>query len=90
MLSLADARHRSMRRAIETGEMAEMDFIHAIQQAEGHQACFGRTEEPCPQIGCRWHAECVALAGRTCSCARPLRSPPGGAPPTSDPITIGR
>ena len=63
MLSLTDARDRSMRRAVKTGEMAEMDFIHTIQQAEGHQACFGRTREPCPQIGCRWHAECAALAG---------------------------
>ena len=62
MLSLTDARDRSMRRAIETGEMAEMDFIHAIQRADGYQDCFGRTEEPCPRIGCRWHAECAALS----------------------------
>jgi hypothetical protein len=62
MLSLTDARDRSIRRAIETGEMAEMDFIHAIQQAEGHKACFGRTQERCPKNGCRWHGECAALA----------------------------
>ncbi len=61
MLSLADAHDRSMRRAIETGQMAEMDFIHAVQRAEGHQPCFGRMQESCPRIACRWHAECAAL-----------------------------
>ena len=62
MLSLAYARNRAIHRAIATGELAEMDFIHAIQQGEGHQVCFGRTEEPCLQVGCRWHGECAALA----------------------------
>jgi hypothetical protein len=62
MLSLDDACDRAMRRAIKTGEMAEMDFIHAIQQAEGHQACFGRAEGPCARVGCRWHVECAELA----------------------------
>lgn len=89
MLTLAHARDRAIHRAIETGELAEMDFIHAVQRAEGHQACFGRTEEPCPKSRCRWHAECVALAGRTCSCVRPLHSPPAGTPPTSDPVING-
>ena len=62
MLSLANANHRAVRRAVETGEMAEMDFIHTLQRAGGHAPCFGRTEEPCSQMGCRWYAECVALA----------------------------
>jgi hypothetical protein len=62
MLSLADACHRAVRRAIKTGAMSEMDFIHTVQRAEGYQPCFGRTEESCSQIGCRWYAECVALA----------------------------
>jgi hypothetical protein len=62
MLSLDDASDRAMRRAIETGEMADMSFIHTVQRAEGYQSCFGRTEEPCPQMRCRWNAECVALA----------------------------
>ena len=59
MLSMADACDRSMRRAIETGDM---DFIHTVQREEGHDPCFGRTEEPCTQMVCRWHAQCVAAA----------------------------
>jgi hypothetical protein len=62
MLSLTQARDRAVRRAIETGELANMDFIHMIQRAEGFQPCFGLTENRCFQGGCRWHPECVALA----------------------------
>ena len=68
MLSVADARDRAIRRAIETGEMAEMDFIHAVQQAEGYQTCFGRTEEACSQMGCRWRDGCIALADTEAFC----------------------
>jgi hypothetical protein len=93
MLSLADARDRSMRRAIETGEMGEMEFVHAIQRAERHKVCFGRMEEPCSRIGCRWHAECVALADTeafpkepmyTCGvCESARRAYPNSEGPTS-------
>lgn len=61
MLSYAAARDRAIRRAVETGQLAEMEFIHTVQAAEGFQPCFGRAEEPCDRFQCRWHAECDAL-----------------------------
>jgi hypothetical protein len=62
MLPYPIARARALRRAVLTGQLAEMDFIHAIQAAEGSQTCFGRAEADCKQADCRWHDECMALA----------------------------
>ncbi len=61
MLSYPAAHERALRRAISTGELAEMSFIHSIQEAEGTFPCFGRMEEPCDKVTCRWYAECMAL-----------------------------
>ncbi len=61
MLSVPAARDRALRHAIQTGDLAEMDFIHAIQEAESHTPCFGRMEGPCEHVNCRWYAECMAL-----------------------------
>ncbi len=61
MLSYAAARDRALRRAVQTGTLAEMDFIHDVQQAEGLVPCFGRMEMPCDRVACRWYAECMAL-----------------------------
>jgi len=61
MLTYPAAHDRALRRAISTGELAEMDFIHSIQEAEGVFPCFGRMEEPCDKVTCRWHEECMAL-----------------------------
>ncbi len=65
MLPYHLAKARALRHAIETGLLAEMDLIHSIQSQEGHEPCFGRMENHCPQTQCRWHAECMALAGYT-------------------------
>ncbi len=61
MLTFPAARERALRHAVETGEMAEMSLIHAIQEAEGFAPCFGRMEGPCSRVSCRWYAECMAL-----------------------------
>lgn len=61
MLSFPAARDRAIRRAVETGTLAEMDFIHSVQEAEGLLPCFGRMESRCEHVTCRWYAECMAL-----------------------------
>ena len=61
MLTFQEARQRALRRAIDTGDLAEMDFIHAVQEAEGLAPCFGRMEGPCERVSCRWYQECMAL-----------------------------
>ncbi len=61
MLTVSEARERAMRRAVETGELADMQFIHAIQSSEGVAPCFGRMTGPCDRVTCRWHKQCMAL-----------------------------
>ncbi len=62
MLEACAARDRAIRRAIETGELPNMDLIHASQRAEGHRLCFGRAEGYCPEATCRWWSQCMDLA----------------------------
>lgn len=62
MLDVHTARDRAVRRAIQTGEMPNLDLIHTMQKAEGCQPCFGRTESPCAETICRWHEQCMALS----------------------------
>jgi hypothetical protein len=61
MLDIHIARDRAVRRAIDTGEMPNLDLIQTIQRTEGSRPCFGRAEEQCPQLNCRWHSQCMAL-----------------------------
>jgi hypothetical protein len=61
MLDIHIARDRAVRRAIDTGDMPNIDLIHAIQRMEGLRPCFGCMEEQCPHATCRWHSQCMAL-----------------------------
>lgn len=61
MLSFPAAHERAIQRAIDTGTLAEMDFIHSVQQAEGVMPCFGRMEDSCRNVTCRWYGECMLL-----------------------------
>jgi hypothetical protein len=62
MLDLRSARDRAIRRAIVTGQMPNMDIIHARQKMDGFEPCFGRSEKVCQRTGCRWHCDCAELA----------------------------
>jgi len=62
MLDIRTARDRAVRRAVETGEMPNLDLIHQIQKTEGHHPCFGRCEGFCGEVRCRWHGQCMALS----------------------------
>jgi len=72
MLEVQKARQRALVRALETGEMVEMNFIHQIQTVEGLVPCFGRSEEACDRISCRWYEECMALLNTTIATATPF------------------
>jgi len=65
MLAFRQAYERAVRRAVTTGEMVDMSFIHSIQRGEQHIPCFGRLEEYCPHTTCRWHHQCMALLGQS-------------------------
>ena len=62
MLDIHAARDRAIRRAIATGQLPNIDLIHAIQKSEGYRQCFGRCRSSCPEMICRWHTDCMALA----------------------------
>ena len=53
---------RAIRMGIATGDMPEVEFIWRIQEAEGHQPCFGQSED-CQSPDCRWREACRALNG---------------------------
>jgi hypothetical protein len=74
MLDIHIARDRAVRRAIDTGDMPNIDLIHAIQRTEGLRPCFGRAEEHCPCGTCRWHSQCMALVAY-CPAAQPHFKP---------------
>jgi len=55
------ARERALRCAIQTGSVCDLNLIHAIQRSAGHEPCFGRAADACPETHCRWHDSCMAL-----------------------------
>jgi hypothetical protein len=61
LLDVRIARERALRCAIQTGRLADMNLIHAIQRSAGHEPCFGRAGEPCPETRCRWYEPCMVL-----------------------------
>lgn len=82
MLEIHIARDRAVRRAIDTGEMPNLDLIHTMQRTEGNNPCFGRVESHCHQVVCRWHGPCMKLAtyspaSRTAATESTRRIPPG-------------
>jgi hypothetical protein len=87
MLDFRSARDRAMRRAIETGQMPNMDVIHARQKLDGFEPCFGRSENVCQRAGCRWHDDCAALASFHPQCrlgtSRRMLSQPVSLPASS-------
>lgn len=61
MLDYHAASDRAVRFAIQTGDMPNMNLIHALQRSEGFEACFGRATSQCDRSHCRWHQSCMAL-----------------------------
>ena len=61
MLDRHAANDRAVRYAIRTGQMPNVHLIHAVQELEGYEPCFGCAESQCPKTHCRWHEQCMAL-----------------------------
>jgi hypothetical protein len=74
MLSVHVARDRAIKRAIDTGDLPNIDLIHTIQRTEGYRPCFGLAEEHCQKATCRWHSQCMALLAYR-PAARPMSGP---------------
>ncbi len=62
MLELHIARDKATRLAMATGQMTDMNMVHAMQKYEGSEPCFGRAQSHCEQAHCRWHGDCMTLA----------------------------
>ena len=80
MLDFRSARDRAVRRAIVTGQMPNMDIIHARQKMEGFEPCFGRSEKVCQRTGCKWHGDCAELASFRPAAGLGLRTMPQRLP----------
>jgi hypothetical protein len=60
MLSRAAIKNKAVLMGIQTGDMPDVDFIWAVQRAEGHESCFGNGLT-CSNRSCRWRKQCVAM-----------------------------
>lgn len=46
---------------INPGKMKKAELIHAIQSAEGHNPCFGRSNGQCPYVDCCFMGDCLKI-----------------------------
>ena len=46
---------------ITPGKLKKAELIHAIQQAEGNTACFGRSDGQCGQTDCCFMRDCLKV-----------------------------
>jgi len=60
MLSRAAIKNKAVLMGIQTGDMPDVEFIWAVQKAEGNEACFG-DGLTCGKRSCRWRKQCLAL-----------------------------
>jgi len=60
MLSRAAIKNKAVLMGIQTGDMPDVEFIWAVQKAEGNDSCFG-DGLTCGKRSCRWRKQCLAL-----------------------------
>ena len=44
---------------INPGKMKKVELIHAIQQAEGNEPCYGKSNGQCSESACCFIADCL-------------------------------
>jgi len=46
---------------VNPGKMKKTELIHALQQAEGCTACFGKSDGQCPYTDCCFMQDCLKV-----------------------------
>lgn len=58
-MKMPEIRQKAKALGITAGKMKKPELIHAIQSAEGHTACFGKSNGQCPYTDCCFMQDCL-------------------------------
>ncbi len=58
-ITMPEIRKKAKNLGITAGKMQKPELIHAIQQAEGYTACFGRSNGQCAYADCCFISDCL-------------------------------
>ena len=58
-MRLEDLKEKAERLGVKPGRMKKSDLIHAIQRAEGYEACYGTSNNGCPHLDCAFLSDCA-------------------------------
>jgi len=60
-MKMAEIKDKAKALGINPGKMKKTELIHAIQAAEGHNPCFGRSNGQCPYVDCCFMGDCLKI-----------------------------
>jgi hypothetical protein len=58
-MDMCQLREKAKNLGVKTGKMKKTELIHAIQNAEGFTACFGKSNGYCSQEACCFRYDCL-------------------------------
>ena len=58
-LTIKQIRNKAKGLGIEPGKMKKTELIHAIQRAEGYNACYGTAQGWCQYESCCFRGDCL-------------------------------
>ena len=60
-ITIPEIRLKAGALGVRPGKMKKAELIHAVQEAEGNNPCFGKTNGECPNIGCCFMGDCLKV-----------------------------
>ena len=60
-MKIAEIKQKAKALGITSGKMKKAELIHAIQQAEGNNPCFGSSNGQCPYTACCFIQDCLKI-----------------------------
>jgi len=60
-MKVGEMKMKAKNLGIAPGKMKKAELIHAIQLAEGHTPCFGRSNGQCPYADCCFMGDCLKV-----------------------------
>ncbi len=61
-MKMPEIRKKAKSLGITPGKMKKAELIHAVQQAEGYTACFGRSNGQCVHADCCFMQDCIKIS----------------------------
>jgi hypothetical protein len=60
-MKMLEIRKKAKTLGVNPGKMEKTELIHAVQQAEGYTACFGKSNGQCPYTDCCFMQDCLKV-----------------------------